>query len=76
MINLIRCHQDVCYISYPYFRIGFDDIQQFCEADEKELDNILSLVGMKKPAHIMRFKKSLGELKKSQGNQIYTDSQE
>ena len=38
---------------------GADDVKQLREADEDELQDILSDVEMTKPYHIKRFKKAL-----------------
>ena len=40
-------------------RAGADDVLQLREADEDELQDILSEVKMTKPFHVTRFKKAL-----------------
>ena len=56
-LNKNRCGYEV--LSYSY--LGADDIHQLQEAEETELLEILSIVGMNKPVHIKRFQKYLGE---------------
>ena len=49
---------------------GADDVRQLYDADDAELLEILSLVGMTKPVHIKRFQRYLQNWGENQGRNV------